>query len=385
MTEASSIVLFWCSLAILFLTFLGYPLIVGLLARLGGRTALKPQSASLPAVSVVVVAHNESARIADRIRNLLASDYPLERVEIIVVSDGSTDSTSAVVTSLQHPSVSLIESPERRGKAAGLNSGVAAARGEIIVFADARQTFERTAIRELASNFHDPQVGAVGGELLIESASTAVGGGVDFYWRLEKFIRKSESAFDSTIGCTGAIYAVRRQLFRPIPNDTILDDVVVPMQIVLAGYRVIFDETAIARDPQQTDPDREHRRKRRTLAGNFQMLFRHSAWLFPWRNRACCQLICHKYLRLVAPLFLLLLFISNALLIHRQFYRALFAFHLAFYSLAALGILLRSARTRFLSIPAGFVFLNAMTVAGLGYYLGGSYKRGWAKNSGGRP
>jgi cellulose synthase/poly-beta-1,6-N-acetylglucosamine synthase-like glycosyltransferase len=306
----------------------------------------------------------------------LASEYPADKMEVIVVSDGSTDGTVECGNSLNDERVRILPQKFRAGKAHCLNLGVASAKGEIIIFGDMRQRFDSDTIRRLVSHFSDPQVGAVSGALEIEKSSSAVGGGVDLYWRLEKFIRLSESQFDSSIGCTGAVYAIRRSRFQSIPPDTILDDVVIPMQIAVQGSRVLFDPNAVAYDPQTLEPQREKIRKQRTLAGNFQMLFRYPQWLFPWANRLWWQFISHKYLRLAAPFFMLLLLVSNAFLLDCIFFRLVFIAQCGFYFLALLGRIFPAARSRFLSIPAGFVFLNLMTLSGLYHFLRGSYRGG---------
>ena len=369
--------LFWFSLAALFYTFLGYPILIGLLARFAGQPPTKAPPAHPPAVSVVLVAFNEEARILPRVENLLAAHYPASQLEVLVVTDGSTDGTVAKLRALTDPRVRVLARAERSGKAACLNAAIPAARGELVVLCDARQRFAPHTIPELVANFSDPALGAVSGSLEIDPAATGVGGGVDLYWKLEKFIRASEGRFSSTIGATGAVYAIRRTLFQPIPDDTLLDDVVIPMQIAVNhGKRVSFDPAAPAYDPQTTDPAKEKRRKLRTLAGNFQMLAQHPAWLLPWRTGLWWQLLSHKYSRIVAPVFMVTMFASHAALADQPLYRPLFLAHLAFYGLALLGLALPTLRWKLLSIPAGFVFLNLMTVGGCVNWLRGAYRQG---------
>jgi cellulose synthase/poly-beta-1,6-N-acetylglucosamine synthase-like glycosyltransferase len=271
--------------------------------------------------------------------------------------------------------VRLIEQSARRGKAAGLNVGVSAARGEIVVFADARQTFGTRTIRVLAERLADPAVGVVSGELEIPASETGPAQGLDFYWKLERWLRKSESEVDSCIGCTGAVYAVRKRLFTPLPEGTILDDVVIPMRIAIDGFRVAYCREAIAFDPQRLAPEIEMRRKQRTLAGNFQMLFRYPGWLVPWRNRLWWQLLSHKYLRLFAPVLLASLLMANFALLDRSFYGCTLTVQLVFYGFAAMGFFVRG---RFFGIPAGFVFLNLNVMRGFWQYLTSRNSRGWA-------
>jgi len=372
-------------LAGLFYTFLGYPLLMFCLAS-KRRPPDAPAGARPPfTITVVIAAHNEEAQILPRIENLLASRYPLDQLDILIVSDGSTDRTVQKIQSLGDPRVRVIDQPERRGKAHALNLALAETRAELVVFADARQRFDPGAIAALAGHFHRPETGAVSGELLIDPAGSTAGGGIDAYWRLEKFIRLSEARHDSTIGCTGAIYAIRRALYRPIRDDTILDDVVIPMQIALQGFRVGFEPAALAHDPQTLEPAREKIRKRRTLAGNYQMLFRHPAWLLPWHNRLWWQLFSHKYLRLAAPFLLLLLLGSNALLLHSFYYRLLFFGQCLFYGLAVCGGIFTVVKFPPFSLPAGFIFLNWMSLAGLWHYLRPNSRSGWELNRAEKP
>ncbi|MGZ4963665.1 MAG: glycosyltransferase family 2 protein [Limisphaerales bacterium] len=368
-------VVFWGSFAMVFYTFLGYPIFIGLLARLKSNNSQSTRT-SAPTVSVVLVAHNESQRIHTRIENIFATDHPGDKIELIVYSDGSTDDTPKLIQSLPDKRVHAILSNQRSGKAKGLNASVAVAKGEIIVFCDARQKFNHATIPNLVRNFADPKTGAVSGNYSIEKSASSVGGGVDAYWRLEKFIRNAEAKWDSSIGCTGAIYAIRRELFRPLPGDVLLDDVVIPMTIAEQGYRIGFDDGAVSLDPMNIEASRENRRKKRTLAGNFQMLFRFPHWLLPWKNRLWWQLISHKYLRIFAPFFLATLFVSNVLLASSPAYRTLFACQIAFYGLACIGLVFQSLKLRVISIPTGFFFLNLMTIGGFWNYLRGTYREG---------
>lgn len=369
--------LFWFSLAALAYTFLGYPLLIGLLAKIAGRPLHKSAPINPPTVTVVLVAFNEGVRIIPRIENLFATNHPAEKLEVLVVTDGSEDDTVAKLRAFPDPRLRVLARTQRSGKSACLNAAIPATTAEIVVLCDARQRFVPHTISELVANFSDPSLGAVSGSLEIDPAATGVGGGVDLYWRLEKFIRASEGRFRSTIGATGAVYAIRRELFQPIPNDTILDDVVIPMQIAVNhGKRVSFDPSAPAYDPQTTDPAKEKRRKMRTLAGNFQMLAQHSGWLLPWRTGLWWQLLSHKYSRIVAPVFMVTMFASNAALAGRPLYLELFIAHIAFYALALLGLAQPALRWKPISVPAGFVFLNLMTVGGCVNWLRGAYRQG---------
>jgi cellulose synthase/poly-beta-1,6-N-acetylglucosamine synthase-like glycosyltransferase len=367
-------VFFWVSAVLVVFTYAGYPLLMAWLAR--GKKPEPEASTTLPSVTAIVVAHNESRRIRARVENLLASDYPPDRLHVLVVSDGSTDNTVEIVRDFGEPRVRALALPNRGGKANGLNAGVAACETELIVFADARQTFAPDAITRLASWFGDSKIGAVSGELEIAEAESGTGAGVGAYWKLERFLRQKEAATDSCIGCTGAIYAIRRALYTPIAPDTTLDDVVIPMRIAVAGYRVGHDVKAKAFDPQTQEPEVEAQRKMRTLAGNFQMFFRQMEWLWPWKNRLWWRLIAHKYLRLLAPALLLVLLLCSFWLRVQTFYLAALLFQLGFYVLGGIGMVTR-LRLKLLSLPAAFVFLNLAVVRAFFGYLAGHSLAHW--------
>lgn len=361
--------IFWLSLVLVAYANLGYPVLLWILCRfLAKPVPYGDFEGEWPKVSVVMVAHNEAGRIAAKLRNLLECDYP-GGLEVILVCDGCGDATADVSRSLGDERVRTMESV-RCGKAAGLNQGVAAAKGEIIVFADVRQVFEADAIRKLVIPFSDPGVAGVSGSLEIKAAADGPGKGIDVYWKLEKFIRQVEARIDSCIGCTGAIYALRNGSFQELPPDTILDDVVVPMRAMLAGGRILFEPAARAYDPQALTTSHERRRKTRTLAGNFQMLFRYPHWLLPFRNRLWWQLVSHKYLRLAVPFLLPVCFASNAALAASgPVYGAIFLFQLCLYVLALVGLAFRSCRIRLFSIPGGFLYLQILCILGLVHFL----------------
>ena len=371
---------FWFGGVTLVYTFIGYPMLIHSLGRFRRRAARPPADRPLPrSVSVVLVVRNEADRIAQRLENLAGSELPETDLEIVLVDDGSDDETVQVAQGAGIDNLTVITHPEHRGKPAGLNDGVAAAGGEIIVFADARQRFEATTIPSLIAAFADPETGAVSGELQIEPSSAGAGAGVDAYWRLEKAIRHGESHIDSAIGCTGAVYAILRSAYIALPEDTVLDDVVCPMLIALQGKRVRFCPEAVAFDPQKLDPHNERRRKRRTIAGNFQMLFRYPSWLLPWKNRLFLQLISHKYLRLLAPLLILAVFSLNLAIATggSRFYQIILAGQGVFFLLALVGLINQRASSRWLTLPAGFVFLNLMTVRGFIEYFRLRGRGGW--------
>jgi poly-beta-1,6-N-acetyl-D-glucosamine synthase len=372
---------FWACLFLLAYTYAGYPLLVWL------RSSRHPRGVRsrnhTPAVSVVVVVRDESGRIDGRIENLRGLDYPRDRFEILLASDGSTDDTVERARSHATEPLRVLDFGTRRGKPAVLNEVVPQAAGEIVVLADARQRFEAGALRALVAPFADPSVGAVSGELVLgaNAAGTAVGEGVGFYWRYEKFIRRRESAMDSTVGATGAIYAIRRELFEPIPEDTVLDDVLIPLRIARRGYRTLFAPAARAHDRAAASAGEEFRRKVRTIAGNFQLLARNPWLLDPGRNRLWFQTVSHKGLRLLTPGLLVSAFAANVSLAESGLYAFALAGQVAFYAAAVSGFALRNLRARvsLLTVPYMICLLSCATVLGFLRFVTGRQHVTWEK------
>ncbi len=341
-------VLFWTAAAVAAYVYAGYPILLAAWSRIRPRST-KKSFAGLPGVSIVLAARNEEAHLGRRLQNLLALDYPADRRQIIVVSDGSTDRTASVAAAFG-PTVEVVRQPAN-GKASALNAGVARARHEILVFADARQRFANDAVRQLAANFADDRVGAVSGELVLDAeqvsgaAIESIGEGVGLYWRYEKWLRRGESLIASTLGVTGAVYAMRRSCWQPLPPGTILDDVLAPMRAVLGGLRVIFDGSAVAYD-RAADTQAESRRKVRTLAGNYQLLWLEPRLLLPIVNPVWVQFVSHKLGRLLVPYALLVCLVASAMLAGTSvIYAVAFAGQLVLGLLAVYGAVL-DARSR---------------------------------------
>ena len=313
--------LFWISVVLLVHVFAGYPAWMWLLARVRPQPVRK--QAITPTVTVVIAVHAGAAHIAAKLANLGALDYPHDRIDIIIACDGCEDATATLARDFGDSRVRVLEFPARRGKAACLNDAIAEAGGELLLLTDVRQRLAVDALRELTANLADATVGAVSGELLLEDAHTGFARGVDAYWRYEKLIRHAESRCGSVVGVTGALYAMRRALFQPLPAGTVLDDVLVPMRVAAAGQRVVFEPAALAWDRPSQRPAEEQRRKIRTLAGNFQLV-QLAPWLLsPVRNPLWFRFVSHKLLRLLAPWLVLTLTLSAAALATRHLVCAL--------------------------------------------------------------
>jgi poly-beta-1,6-N-acetyl-D-glucosamine synthase len=330
--------IFWTSLTCIAYVYAGYPLLLMVWRRLAYRPVHKRYQEL--SVSLVVAMHNERTNARLKMENCFELDYPADKLQVIVSLDAPTDGTEALIRDYARLGVDVVYSPVRIGKAAALNSGVAMATGEILLFADARQQFDKSAVRELVANFADESVGSVsGGLILVDEQGKEASDTVGAYWRYEKGLRAMESDIHSVPGASGAIYAIRRKLFVPLRPETILDDVVIPMRIVLGGKRAIFDPAARAYDVATQHPELEYERKTRTLTGNYQLFAQMPELLVPWRNPIFVQLVSHKLGRLLVPYCLASLLISNVFMVH-GFYLAFFVCQILWYVLAGAGPLL---------------------------------------------
>jgi biofilm PGA synthesis N-glycosyltransferase PgaC len=357
--------LFWTSVGLIVYTYLLYPLALGLLASWRGRPVRRGPAAGR-SVSILLAVHNEEASIDRRLREL-TDQLARARLpgENVVVSKGP---------------VRVLDIPDEVGKAAALTVAAAQATGDFLVFCDARQWWAADALERLLENFADPAVGAVSGNLIIEKAPGLLAG-VGLYWRFEKWLRGRESRLFSMVGSTGAISAVRRELFRPIPAGTVLDDVYWPLQVALQGYRVVLDPRARAYDRLPERARDEFRRKVRTLSGNFQLVTRLPAALLPWRNPIWLQLVSHKLLRLISPWALLALLASSAAL-SEPFYRAVFWAQAVCYALAFLGVWTAwGTRLKPVAAAASFLVLNTAAWLAFWVWLTGRLDPSWGKAS----
>ena len=352
--------LFWISFGLAAYTNFGYAGCLWVLAWLRPRPIARGENA--PRVSIVIAARNEEVNLPAKLENLRRLRYPADRLQIVVASDGSTDRTAEIIHA-QGKAIVPVILEESHGKAHALNEAVRRATGEVLFFQDARQVVHPDALEELVSCFVDPEVGAVSGELLLEtSEGTPSPDALGIYWKMEKAVRKLESATGSVVGVTGAIYAIRRELYTEMPKGTILDDVFVPMHVARMGKRVVFQPTATARDRIFSQRGKEFERKVRTLTGNYQLL-RLAPWMLTPANPLLFRLASHKLLRLALPLLLVAMLAASGACAG-PFYRSVFWLQIAFYLLATLGTV-RPQMKKFkpVAIASTFVMLNAAAVA----------------------
>jgi cellulose synthase/poly-beta-1,6-N-acetylglucosamine synthase-like glycosyltransferase len=344
------------SLALVGYTYVGYPLLALARARLAPRPIRR--APIRPRVTVVVAAWREAAHIERKLKSLAEQTYPAALFDVVVACDGSDDGTDEIARAVGErlmPGRVRVVMVERGGKPRALNAGVAASTGEVLVMTDARQPLSPGAIQALVEDLGDPEVGVVGGELVLEGDAP-----VGAYWKYEAFLRRLEGTYGSTIGVSGALYAIRRELMAPIPEETILDDVLVPMRARLAGKRVVFEPEAKAYD-RAVESAREFRRKVRTLSGNFQLLAILPELLVPWKNPSWLDFVSHKLLRLAVPYALLGAF-GSSWFVAPPLGPLLGAAQAAGYGLAAARAL--GVRLPLSGLAETVVVLNAAAVAG---------------------
>lgn len=359
--------LFWILLGLVVYVYAGYAVLLTLIRYLGGARPVAAADQE-PPVSLIISAFNEEAVIAEKIENSLALDYPRERLQIIVVSDCSDDRTDAVVAGFAERGVELLRMPQRGGKTLGLNAAVAAARGDLIIFSDANALYKRNVVRELARNFSDARVGAVVGESTYVDPEVESERSEGLYWKYETAIKQLESTIGSVVGGDGAIYAIRRKLYVPMRADA-LSDFVNPLQIVKAGYRCVYEPKAISYERAADSFEKEFRRKVRIVNRAWRALFNMRVLLNPLRyGFFSFQLVSHKLLRWLVPLFLAALLLVNAALLNAGVIYALaFAAQVLFYVLAFCGHVARrgSSLPFVLSVPYYFCLVNIASALGI--------------------
>ena len=360
-------------------TYVGYPLLLRTLAGRPRKHSDISALGELPSVAVVIAAHNEEANIGRRIENLLACDYPPDKMSIVVVCDGCTDRTAEIARG--YAGIRVIEVFPQRGKAFALNKGVEAALSEVLVFADARQHFAPDAIRRLVEELYRDGVGAAGGELVLldqEGAPQEMGA----YWRYEKWVRRLEAMVDSPLQCSGAIYAIRREHFTPMPEGLVLDDMWIPLHIMRRGYRIAFVPEARAYDTVTPSYDREFQRKVRTLAGNYQLMWAAPWLLVPWKNRLWWQFVSHKVCRLLVPYALMAMYGASWVLISQPYGAALVVAQTGYYLLGALSwafpVLAR--RFRLAGLAGSFLSLNAAAAVAPIAFIRGKGRVRWERS-----
>jgi cellulose synthase/poly-beta-1,6-N-acetylglucosamine synthase-like glycosyltransferase len=361
------VTVFWILAGLVVYVYAGYPLLLWLLNALGlGRPVAK--GANEPVVTLLVSAYNEVAVIADKVRNSLALDYPIDKLEIMVISDCTDDGTDEAVQAFNLPNVKLLRMTDRGGKTLGLNAALKVATGDIIVFSDANAMYQPQALRNIIRNFNDPSVGAVVGESTYADAQGNAQENESLYWKYETGIKALETRIGSVVGGDGAIYAIRKKLYREMRADA-LSDFVNPMQIVMSGHRCIYEPQAISVEEAADNLQKEFRRKVRIVNRAWRALWGMPVMLNPFKyGFFAIEVLSHKLLRWLIPVFLLALFaISVAVSPLGGIYGVALWSQVAFYVCALLGYFQRGSNTmpKLMSVPYYFCLVNYASARGI--------------------
>jgi cellulose synthase/poly-beta-1,6-N-acetylglucosamine synthase-like glycosyltransferase len=366
----------WLSIGSIVYTYLGYPLALTLLVKIRGKHT-PPTDASAPdvppTVTLLIAAYNEQEVMEAKLSDSLELDYPADRLHILVAADGSDDRTAEIVRSFHDRGVALVYSPERRGKVAAINHAMAAIATDIVVFSDANNVYDRTALRRLVTPFRDPAVGGVVGAKRVARGDGALGDSEGLYWKYEAYILRLESELGSCTGAVGEIFAIRRDLFEPPPEGIINDDFYLAARLLKRGHRVAYQPDARSTDRVSLSAEDEMKRRQRIVAGRYQAIARAPELLPLGSPLIAWQMLSHKFLRPIVPFAMASAFLSNLALARVSLprYRLLLAAQLAFYGLAALGrrTTAGSAAGRLLYLPTFLVQSNLAAVAGLYDFL----------------
>jgi len=376
-------VVFWLSIAVVLYTYLGYPLLLAGCHLLWRRNPRKQDEGYEPTISIVLAAYNEVQHIRRKIENCLGLEYPREKLQTLVGSDGSDDGTNEIVREYRDQGVELLAFHPRRGKMATVNRIVRAASGEICVFSDISELFEPDALRKLVRHFADAEVGLVTGNHVYNTKQTGLGMGTSFYWRFQRFLQGVESRLYTGCTCDGTIYACRRELFPFPPENTINDDVAVPWGILTHGERIVFEPEAIIRGDPLVETRRFLRQKIRSQAGKYQNFGQFPGMFRPWPLRRWWIFVSHCVLPTLVPWFLVLALASNCVLwfSDQGLYRPALLLQACFYLVAAVGCVTERLRihVRFAAIPFYFVTANVGSLCGFFSYVFGVQQVAWHK------
>ncbi len=378
-------ILFWTSLFIIFYVFVGYGIIISLLAKFKDKKALLELSnEDLPMISFVIAAYNEEEIIEEKIQNTLNLNYPKEKLQLKIVTDGSTDSTNAIVS--KYPEVELCFEPQRAGKIAAVNRIMPEIETPFTVFSDANVMINKDGIRNMISHFQNNRVGAVSGEKTVMSndADGASSAGEGFYWKYESYLKKKDAEWNTLVGSAGELFAIRTHLYEAIETNTLIEDFVLTMKLSAKGHQVAYEPNALAMETGSASIEEETKRKVRISAGGIQAVIK----LWPLLNfmkygKLTFQYISHRVLRwTLMPLALIAVFVSPFFLMDNAwFYKIILSLELVFGSLAIAGYLIRNKETKnkVLYIPYYFLYMHYCVILGWIKYFRGKQQVTWEK------
>ena len=381
--------LFWISIIIVFYTYIGYGILLYLLVKI--KEKLHPEQPltlpeALPDVTLLIAAYNEEKIIKSKMDNCATLDYPKDKLHVIWVTDGSTDSTNMLLAT--YPNVTVLFSPERRGKTAALNRAMSFIKTSYTIFTDANTMLNVESIKEIMTCFTNPKTGCVAGEKRIENKDkdNAASSGEGFYWRYESKLKAWDSKLYSAVGAAGELFAIRTELFTSMPEDTLLDDFILSLRIAMQGYKIAYCDKAYAIESGSMDMHEEQKRKVRIAAGGLQSIARLKELLNLFKyGTLSFQYISHRVLRWsVTPALLFLLFPLNLILVIVQgasLYKIILILQIIFYVLAWLGAIMaqKQIKIKILFIPYYFMFMNLNVLKALFYLKKHKGKGTWEK------
>lgn len=382
--SAPLIILIVC-IALVIYTYIGYALLIYLMNRIFKTP--KPaihQTNDWPAVTVIIPAYNEAAVIQQKIENTLASEYPAHLLSIILITDGSNDGSEKLT--FADSRITHLHQPVRQGKSAAINQGVKEAKTEIIFITDANTLIHPQAIKTMTARYQQPQVGGVSGEKRVQmNDEESSVGGEGFYWKYESFLKREGARFYTVVGAAGELFSFKKSLFKPLPNDTILDDFVLSMEIVKQGFIIDYEPRAYAIEKPSKNIGDEFKRKVRISSGIWQALGRLSFLFNPFFNfRLFFQFISHRFLRwTIAPLAMIIILAISIAEANQPIFSILLLLQIIFYALALTGFLLKNTKLRWpmVFIPFYYCMMNAAVAAGVWVYFRGKHSVLWDKAS----
>jgi biofilm PGA synthesis N-glycosyltransferase PgaC len=385
-------IIFWISLFVAFYTYVGYGILLFIIIKIkrafnGRKLVANLSDELLPDCTLVIAAYNEQDIIREKIANTLALKYPAGKLKFVFVTDGSSDNTPDIIA--EYPEIQLLHQPGRSGKIVAVHRAMTFVNTEIAVFTDANTMLNEEAMIKICRHYADKTVGAVAGEkrVKIEETDDASAAGEGFYWKYESALKKWDSELYSVVGAAGELFSVRRELYKPVPDDTILDDFMISMYIARDGYRIVYEPDAYATESSSENVSEELKRKVRIAAGGIQSIMRllslFNIFKYPTLS---FQYISHRVLRwTVTPFFMILAFILNAVIVAGPgglIYELLMLGQVMFYLLALLGLIMekRQIRIKALFVPYYFCVMNYAVLAGIIRYFKGKQSAMWEKS-----
>jgi cellulose synthase/poly-beta-1,6-N-acetylglucosamine synthase-like glycosyltransferase len=383
---------FWLSVFIVFYTFIGYGILLFILVKLKRLTGKKtPEKlldiSSLPSCTLIIAAYNEQEYMHDKIRNTLALKYPQHKLEIIFVTDGSTDQTPQIVA--QYPQIKLLHSPSRHGKIHAVHRAIEQVSSDVIVFTDANTFLNEDALQLICRHYEDPRVGAVSGEKRVFSGkeADASSAGEGFYWRYESTLKKWDSELHSVVGAAGELFSIRRDLYQPVGSDIILDDFMISMLIAMKNYQIVYEPDAYAIEHASADVSEELKRKIRIAAGGIQSIIKLLPLLNVFKYGVLSfQYISHRVLRwTITPFLLILIFVLNVFLLSsddQSLYTIILILQIIFYISAIAGSILENKQIKIkaLFVPYYFCVMNYAVFRGIIRYCTRKQSATWEKS-----